>query len=242
MRLKLKVAKGSRKTGTTLGKLLEGLGHSIVTENPEAVVCYGVGDQGELPSVNAGCGKFNKYGELAELIRKNIRVPACSYEREDFEIFPCLGRKFKHSKGLDIHVIRSAKALQADNSDYFTELVPSETEFRTWMFRDHHLGTYEKVKVREPDRVYRHSFGRSHRLGYAFQLVRKEQLKPEVVAIAKQAVKALELDFGAVDVLWGDGKATVLEVNTAPGIEGEGRQAIRKLAENISRWLGRQAE
>lgn len=241
MRLKLKVAKGSRKTGTTLGKLLEGLGHSIVTENPEAVVCYGVDYKGTLPNVNAKVF-VDKFYELVTLDQADVKVP---YFITDAGVLktPFLGRKFKHSRGLDIHLIKGFDDLKVDNSDYFVEFIPSETEFRTWIFRDHHLGTYKKVKVREPDRAYRHSFGRSHRLGYAFQLVKREALRPEVVEIAKQAVKALELDFGAVDILWHPkGFPVVLEVNTAPGVEGEGRQAIRKLAENISRWLGRQAE
>lgn len=238
MRIKLKVAKCATKTGAVLGKLLEGLGHEVNIPEPEAVVCYGVGDQSELKGINKNLPP-NKAFELGVLWRAKVKVPGSSENDEDLS-YPFLGRSFKHSRGLDIKLYRNQHDLVLKGfCDYYVELIPSETEFRTWIFRDHHLGTYEKVKVREPERKYRHNFGRSYRLGYAFQLVRKEALHPEVVEIAKAAVKALELDFGAVDILWGDGKATVLEVNTAPGVEGEGRQAIQKLAENISRWLGR---
>lgn len=44
----------------------------------------------------------------------------------------------------------------------------------------------------------------------------------EVLVAAEEAVKALGLDFGAVDVLWNEANqiAKVCEVNTAPGISG----------------------
>ena len=40
--------------------------------------------------------------------------------------------------------------------------------------------------------------------------------------IAKEAIKCLQLDFGAVDIIWNEktDRYYVLEVNTAPGIEG----------------------
>lgn len=45
---------------------------------------------------------------------------------------------------------------------------------------------------------------------------------PSVLDAAKQAVVTLGLDFGAVDLVWNgqSEKAYVLEVNTAPGLEG----------------------
>ena len=45
----------------------------------------------------------------------------------------------------------------------------------------------------------------------------------DVMRQAQKAVRFFGLDFGAVDVIWNDheGKAYVLEINTAPGLEGE---------------------
>jgi hypothetical protein len=49
--------------------------------------------------------------------------------------------------------------------------------------------------------------------------------------------KHVSLDFGAVDILHGkDGHFYVLEVNTAPEVEGEGRQVIQSLADKIAAW------
>jgi D-alanine-D-alanine ligase-like ATP-grasp enzyme len=62
---------------------------------------------------------------------------------------------------------------------------------------------------------------RNHKNGWVFT---RENVHPplEVIEEAKKAVKALGLDFGAVDVGWNEReeKATVYEVNTACGMEG----------------------
>src|SRR5690606_32924060 len=62
---------------------------------------------------------------------------------------------------------------------------------------------------------------RNHRNGFIFQ--RNEITIPADVEV--QATKAFEasgLDFGAVDVIWNEheGRAYVLEINSAPGLEG----------------------
>lgn len=46
---------------------------------------------------------------------------------------------------------------------------------------------------------------------------------PSVLEVAKDALRATGLDFGSVDVVWNkyEEKAYVLEINTAPGLEGQ---------------------
>lgn len=61
---------------------------------------------------------------------------------------------------------------------------------------------------------------RNHANGYVYCT---ENVDPHdnVIEVALDAVRALQLDFGAVDILCTDrGDARVLEVNTAPGLEG----------------------
>lgn len=63
---------------------------------------------------------------------------------------------------------------------------------------------------------------RNHSNGFVF--VRSDVNPHEsVISSAKKALEATGLDFGAVDVIWNehDGKALVLEINTAPGLEGQ---------------------
>lgn len=63
---------------------------------------------------------------------------------------------------------------------------------------------------------------RNHHNGYVF--VRGDVNPPEqVLEQARFSVHALALDFGAVDIIWNHHHqtATFLEVNTAPGLEGQ---------------------
>jgi predicted ATP-grasp superfamily ATP-dependent carboligase len=55
--------------------------------------------------------------------------------------------------------------------------------------------------------------------------------------LAMNAIKALGLDFGAVDVIIRRGKAYILEVNSAPGLEGRTLQAY---VEAIKEYLNEQ--
>lgn len=62
---------------------------------------------------------------------------------------------------------------------------------------------------------------RNHRNGFIFQR-NNIQVPEDVVLQARRAMAATSLDFGAVDVIWNEHEkqAYVLEVNTAPGLEG----------------------
>ena len=57
--------------------------------------------------------------------------------------------------------------------------------------------------------------------GFIFARNEDREIPDEVMAISVRAVEAMGLDFGAVDVLYNGKKgAFVLEINTAPGLEG----------------------
>ena len=63
---------------------------------------------------------------------------------------------------------------------------------------------------------------RNHENGWVY--CREELVIPEGIEdLAVRTVRALGLDFGAVDIIWNQAhnKLTVLEVNTAPGLEGQ---------------------
>jgi glutathione synthase/RimK-type ligase-like ATP-grasp enzyme len=63
---------------------------------------------------------------------------------------------------------------------------------------------------------------RNHHNGYVF-LRNNVQPPQQILEQATAATNALGLDFGAVDIIWNNHYqlATVLEVNTAPGLEGQ---------------------
>lgn len=63
---------------------------------------------------------------------------------------------------------------------------------------------------------------RNHQNGFVF--VREGFVTPDaVLRAAERALRATGLDFGAVDVIFNErsGQAYVLEINTAPGLEGQ---------------------
>jgi hypothetical protein len=75
---------------------------------------------------------------------------------------------------------------------------------------------------------------RNHDNGYVY-CAENVNPHPNVISVGKAAIKALQLDFGAVDILCTEaGEARVLEVNTAPGIEG---RTVDFYATNLARAM-----
>lgn len=62
---------------------------------------------------------------------------------------------------------------------------------------------------------------------------------PDLDGLAISACTALGLDFGAVDIIWNEkeNKCYVLEVNTAPGLQGT---TLENYAQAIYNWIRRQ--
>jgi len=75
---------------------------------------------------------------------------------------------------------------------------------------------------------------RNHAGGFVFCRV-DVSIPKQVTAQALLAMEVSGLDFGAVDVLWNKryGKAVVLEINTAPGLEGTTVISYRKYFQDL---------
>ena len=77
---------------------------------------------------------------------------------------------------------------------------------------------------------------RSHHNGWIF--ARADIVEPqELRSLALEAITALGLDFGAVDIIWNEAenKCYCLEVNTAPGLEG---QTLTNYVNAIQKLIG----
>jgi hypothetical protein len=106
----------------------------------------------------------------------------------------------------------------------YVEYVKKSREFRVHTTRDPRGGyftrTVEKRRRTDFDGEIDNRI-RNHSRGWVFC---QENVQPDesVVEESAKAIEALGLDFGAVDVIWNEHyqKAYVLEVNTAPGLEG----------------------
>jgi hypothetical protein len=227
-------------TGRLLATLLEEKG--LFEGEPKGQVNYGYqprSGRGGLPVLNAKAGTLNKLQEL-QLLAKN-GVSTVPHSINPLELSPPLfGRKVHHTRGNDIVVVQCGRPNPAKRvSDFYTTILHKTHEYRVWVFRGTPIGTYEKL-LTYPERLGLR--GRSKdvwnwRNGYGYEFVHPKEAAKELKKLGCSAIEALDLDFGAVDIIEGtDKKFYVLEVNTAPGVEGR-RQALVSLANHIETWV-----
>ena len=118
----------------------------------------------------------------------------------------------------------------------YTKYVKKKDEYRVHIMRGQIIFTQRKAKRKDYEGEPNWRI-RSHDNGFKFIHGRDLGKVHEDVTI--QSLKAIEqsgLDFGAVDVIWNDKdkQAYVLEINTAPGLEGT---TIQKYAEAFRKIL-----
>jgi glutathione synthase/RimK-type ligase-like ATP-grasp enzyme len=128
-----------------------------------------------------------------------------------------VGRPDKHTKGRGFWLVDSeqkfTKALRGTRkkkaATHFMEYIEAPREYRVHIFNGKSIRISEK------------SFGESGQTAQGLYITRKPQHEVKHVRkAAKQAVKAVGLDFGAVDILANDTDCWVTEVNSAPGLGG----------------------
>lgn len=246
--VEFKIAKGGRPTGKMIAGMLQARGIELNIRafgrknkgepGGAAVINWGISGSDNRPTLNAKANG-SKYDQLCKLAAKGVLCPKAIRKGHPGVIIPlpCLARRDRHAGGTDIIVIRNAQDAGRLGADYayFTDLIPSDREFRVWIFRDRHLVTYEKIKKREAEQP---GFGRNYAQGYGFDRIENELVPDALKQIGRNAISALELDFGAIDVLLGtDGRYYVLEVNTAPRIENERRTCGLRLVKQIEKWV-----
>jgi len=110
--------------------------------------------------------------------------------------------------------------------------IKKQHEYRVHVFRGEVIDVQQKRKSREvPNEQVDYQI-RNHSNGWIFA---RDAIDPPVASVSSNAVAAvhaLGLDFGAVDVIYNAkaDEAYVLEINTAPGLEGT---TLDKYAEAI---------
>jgi hypothetical protein len=101
----------------------------------------------------------------------------------------------------------------------YTKYVFKDKEFRVHVVNNQVIDTQRKIK--DPNREVLDWKVRSHENGFMYV---RGNILPDIIRdeLAIQTVTVLNLDFGAVDIIQDKhGKYYVLEVNTAPGLEGK---------------------
>lgn len=137
-----------------------------------------------------------------------------------------VGRPDTHMKGRGFWLCRNMddvrKALRGTRrkraATHFMEYIEAPREYRVHIF----LG--KSIRISEKD----------HTAFHEYTTIRPSHNVDHVREAAKQAVKAVGLDFGAVDVLADDDNCWVLEVNSAPGVGGS---MPRVYAEKFNQYM-----
>lgn len=140
-----------------------------------------------------------------------------------------LPRRNNHVGGVDL-------LNGVDHPDYFSKKENIVEEYRLHMFLGKSIRAGKKVKrpTRPDGRTPSHEWIRSFDAGWVIQYDGFSSTK-DMRAIAAKALKALGLDFGAVDLgKKADGSLIVLEVNRAPGIENN---TVESYATHIIDWV-----
>lgn len=252
--MEFRIARAARITGERLEAAVREQLTTLGLKEPDVVICYGAGYTGPKKALNARCSTLDKM-EQGETLRRELNLEAvptllaaallqiAAQAKTKGPVIPLIARKVKHSKGKDILVCKTWAALKraiARGREYVTLLQPSDTEFRVWVYRNRVLCAYEK-RLTEPEKNLK--FGRNRANGWTFHHLTGEQIPESLRRVSVSAVKVLGLDFGAVDVLgtWDAGHhdiaATVLEVNSAPGVSDEHRTGFVKLATRVVKWI-----
>lgn len=159
------------------------------------------------------------------------RVPVYTADREEAlswveQGIVVMGRRVNGSCGTDIAFFEDDP--QAFNeSEFWVQYKKKKEEYRIHFVRGTMIAAQKKA-LRETDEngqkidTSEVDFRiRNHKNGFIFK--RHDITVPgDVVDQARIAIENTGLDFGAVDVIWNqyEGKAYVLEINTAPGLEG----------------------
>ena len=160
----------------------------------------------------------DKLQTLRRLDNAGIPVPEYTTDRDEISNsfgYPALGRAEQHTRGQDINLILQWRdAYLTSGNDYFVEYIPTDLEYRMHVIDGEVVKIHEKRLRSEEDN---HPFLRNHETGWIFVDPREQ---PPDSQLAIDAVGALGLDFGAVDMIMSEaGDPYVLEVNSAPSLD-----------------------
>jgi len=171
------------------------------------------------------------------LAKARIPIPQVEYEREKCDILEgdiWLARTLtKANEGRGIVLIKKGDAIP--KAKLYTKHLRHKHEFRVHVFNGKAVDFQQKRRRRG---VEVNPLIRSWDNGWVF--CRDDVHTPDcVTSVAERAVRALGLDFGAVDVAYREqeNKAYVLEVNTAPGLEGYTIEAYAREVKNAVQGL-----
>ena len=117
-------------------------------------------------------------------------------------------------------IVIAAREDEVVNAPLYVGYIKKKKEFRVHVVFGQVADVQEKRRRRDYEDAPNFAV-RNYHTGWVY--CREDIVEPDNLrGIAVRAVEALGLDFGAVDIIWNEhrNQCYVLEVNTAPGLEG----------------------
>ena len=165
----------------------------------------------------------NKFKTFEALNQYGVSIPPFTDNLEEAKAWPCVVERhlLNGHSGAGIKIKQKGEVLEP--CPLYVKYIPKKSEWRIHVVMGNVIAVQRKARSRDvPDEKVDWKV-RNHDNGFIF--ARNEGAEPpySVVHHAVNAVEALGLDMGAVDVIFNEknDQAYVLEVNTACGLEGE---------------------
>lgn len=211
----------SRPTGKTIAEAL-GLPHGReLPPGPTWVLRWGsqrgMGARDRQINTAAAIGQASDKLRAFQAMQAAGNVPIPEFRTTPPDRFSgtWFGRTRRGARGIGIIVQPEGLITYGfAESELFTRFIPNDREYRLHVVGDQVVRVQRKY-LDHPEQQT-DPYIKNHANGYRFKAPQL-RLKPDREEAAVAAVQALDLDFGAVDmVVDHDDKAWVLEVNTAP--------------------------
>ena len=217
---------GSRFKGSDK-KIVINWGASNI-DNPEILKCKVVNH----PDRVALCS--NKLRFFEELAGKGVTIPDWTTDKKTAFEWVVNGSLVCARTILNGHSAAGLVIMHKDDvktlveAPLYTRYVPKKEEYRVHVVKGRTVDVQRKAL--RNGWVEEHGANvnfRIRNLENGFIYMRQDIQVPDIVSNeARKAVEIMKLDFGAVDVIYNEKnqKAFVLEINTAPGLEGQSIQ------------------
>lgn len=177
-------------------------------------------------AVQIACNKVDFFNRMKE---EGVRTPEYTTNKDEafkwvmdgFTVFARTLIKSNSGKGI-VPLEGNLKLEDIVEAPLYTKYKKKREEYRIHVFMNKVISTQRKTLPHGFDKEGCEVRIRSHDNGFVFVRNDDHEIPPSVLDIAIEAVRACDLDFGAVDVIWNahEALAYVLEVNTAPGLTG----------------------
>lgn len=241
-------SQSARKLSEALGiKRIKHQGSRFTGRKNPTVINWGAS---QLPAWSLNCGLLNHPLHVAkasnkltffqsmpkELVPEWTTDPDVARQWLEEDVTVVCRHVLNGHSGVGIELVANVDPLLGlPKAPLYVQYVPKKDEYRVHVFDGEVIDVQRKArKLEVPDEKVNWQV-RNHQNGFIYQ--RQDVALPDAcLSMARDCMQHSGLLFGAVDVIWNEkyGKSCVLEINTAPGLEG---QTVEAYANAFRRYM-----